>query len=145
MTSVPFGVNAVLSRAKDGFPPMSAHTAVTSAPKALASCTANVPTPPDAPVISTCCPGWTCPRSHTGCRAVKPETPTAAACSKARLAGLRASAFSGARAYSAYAPVPMPMPYTSSLGENLVTALPTASTTPARLMPATGFLGARSP
>ena len=27
------------------------HTAVTSAPKALAICTANVPTPPDAPSI----------------------------------------------------------------------------------------------
>ena len=29
------------------------HTAVTSAPNALAICTANVPTPPDAPLIKT--------------------------------------------------------------------------------------------
>jgi hypothetical protein len=33
------------------------HTPVTSAPKDLAICTANVPTPPDAPMISTLCPG----------------------------------------------------------------------------------------
>ena len=32
-------------------------TPVTSAPNALAIWTANVPTPPDAPVISTACPG----------------------------------------------------------------------------------------
>jgi hypothetical protein len=30
---------------------------VTSAPNALAICTAKVPTPPDAPLISTFCPG----------------------------------------------------------------------------------------
>ena len=35
------------------------HTPVTSAPSALATCTANVPTPPDAPLTSTFCPGWT--------------------------------------------------------------------------------------
>jgi hypothetical protein len=29
------------------------HTAVTSAPNDLAICTANVPTPPDAPLINT--------------------------------------------------------------------------------------------
>jgi hypothetical protein len=33
------------------------HTPVTSAPKDLAICTANVPTPPDAPMIRTLCPG----------------------------------------------------------------------------------------
>ena len=32
------------------------HTPVTSAPNALAICTANVPTPPDAPLIKTCLP-----------------------------------------------------------------------------------------
>ena len=34
------------------------HTPVTSAPRVLAICTANVPTPPDAPLISTAWPGW---------------------------------------------------------------------------------------
>ena len=32
------------------------HTPVTSAPNALAICTANAPTPPDAPMTSTLCP-----------------------------------------------------------------------------------------
>ena len=36
------------------------HTAVTSAPSAWASCTAKVPTPPEAPLISTFCPRSTC-------------------------------------------------------------------------------------
>ena len=33
------------------------HTPVTSAPNDLAICTANSPTPPEAPMIRTCCPG----------------------------------------------------------------------------------------
>jgi hypothetical protein len=33
------------------------HTPVTSAPNALAICTANVLTPPDPPLIKTFCPG----------------------------------------------------------------------------------------
>jgi hypothetical protein len=33
------------------------HTPVTAALKDLAICTANVPTPPDAPMIRTFCPG----------------------------------------------------------------------------------------
>ena len=37
------------------------QTPVTRAPNALAICTANVPTPPDAPLINTSCPGWTFP------------------------------------------------------------------------------------
>ena len=37
------------------------HTPVTSAPKAFAICTANGPTPPDAPLIKTVCPGLTLP------------------------------------------------------------------------------------
>ena len=82
------------------------HTPVTSAPKALASCTANVPTPPDAPMIRTFCPGWTWPVSRSACRAVGAEMGTAAACSKVRFAGLGASLSSRARAYSAKAPSP---------------------------------------
>ena len=35
------------------------HTPVTCAPSALAIWTANEPTPPDAPLIRTRCPGWT--------------------------------------------------------------------------------------
>ena len=38
------------------------HTPVTSAPNALAICTANVPTPPAAPMINTFCPGFTLSR-----------------------------------------------------------------------------------
>src|SRR6266568_4889523 len=34
------------------------HTPVTSAPNAFAICTANVPTPPDAPLMRTFCPSW---------------------------------------------------------------------------------------
>ena len=35
------------------------HTPVTSAPNGLASWTAKVPTPPEAPMIRTRLPGWT--------------------------------------------------------------------------------------
>src|ERR1035438_10743766 len=37
------------------------QTPVTSVPKDLAICTAKVPTPPDAPLIRTFCPGLICP------------------------------------------------------------------------------------
>ena len=37
------------------------HTPVTSAPNDLAICTANVPTPPDAPLIKTFCPAESVP------------------------------------------------------------------------------------
>jgi hypothetical protein len=40
------------------------HTAATSAPNALASCTAKVATPPEAPMINTFWPGSTCPWSR---------------------------------------------------------------------------------
>ena len=46
------------------------HTPVTSAPYDFAICTANVPTPPDAPLIKTFCPGWTFPLSRRPCNAV---------------------------------------------------------------------------
>ena len=65
----------------------AADTPVTSAPNALAICTANVPTPPDAPLIRTFWPGRTLPSSRRSCRAVVADTPTAAACSNVRLAG----------------------------------------------------------
>ena len=56
---------------------------------ALAICTANVPTPPDAPLIRTFWPGWTLPSSRRSWSAVVAETPTAAACSNVRFAGFR--------------------------------------------------------
>src|SRR6266542_4267226 len=46
------------------------HTPVTWAPTALAIWTANVPIPPDAPLIRTFCPGCTCAVSRSACRAV---------------------------------------------------------------------------
>ena len=63
-------------------------------------------------MINTFWPGSTFPRSRRPWRAVKPETPTTAACSNESVAGLDASLLSGARAYSAK--VPLPMPNTSS-------------------------------
>src|ERR687898_932671 len=53
-------------RIKSSLPVLS--TPVTSAPYFLASCTANVPAPPPAPLIKTFCPGWTCPLSRIPCR-----------------------------------------------------------------------------
>ena len=55
------------------------HTPVTSPPKDLAIWMAKVPTPPDAPTISTLRPAWTCPWSRTAWRAVRAEMGTAAA------------------------------------------------------------------
>src|SRR5215210_1561343 len=66
------------------------QTPVTYAPNALAICTAKVPTPPEAPMINTSCSGVTRPWSRTACRAVKPVTGTAAACSKLRFSGFGA-------------------------------------------------------
>jgi hypothetical protein len=118
------------------------HTPVAWAPNDLASCTANVPTPPDAPLTSTRCPGRTRPLSRSPCRAVSPATGTAAACSNDRLAGLGTSASAATAAYSAKAPPPAPN--TSSPTLRRVTLPPTASTTPARSMPSL-VLGLRSP
>jgi Alcohol dehydrogenase GroES-like domain len=67
--------------------------------------TANVPTPPDAPLIKTFWPAWTWPASRKACRAVSAAKGTAAACSSVRLAGFSASKSSGTHAYSAQPPV----------------------------------------
>lgn len=77
---------------------------VTFAPDALAIWTANDPTPPAAPITSTCCPGCTLPTSRTACSAVTPETGATAACSKEMFAGLRARRSCEAAAYSANEP-----------------------------------------
>ena len=63
------------------------HTPATWAPNALASCTANVPTPPPAPMTRTFCPAATFPVSRRPCRAANPEVGTAA-CSNVTFAGL---------------------------------------------------------
>src|SRR2546428_7349563 len=70
------------------------------------------PTPPDAPVISTFCPGRIRPWSRRPWRAVVAEIAMTAACSKLRVAGLMANLSSPAHAYSAKAP--SHVPHTSS-------------------------------
>src|SRR5574337_1067031 len=124
--------SAPSDRTSSAFLPL--HTPVTCAPSALAICTANVPTPPDAPLTRTLCPGWTFARSRSPCRAVTAAMGAAAACSNVRLAGFRATARScGTVRYSANAPA-LP-PKTSSPGLNRVTFLPTDSTVPAKSTP----------
>ena len=104
-----------------------------SIPMDLAIWTAYVPTPPEAPLMRTRCPARTCPRSRMTLRAVKAETPTAAACSKEKSAGLGRTLPAGVLMYSAKAPSPQPK--TSSPGATCVTPAPTASTTPAMSVP----------
>ena len=118
-------------------------TPVTSAPSAVAICTAYEPTPPEAPITRTFWPRSTRPTSDTAISAVSPEIGTAAACSKVTFAGLGASLSSRATAYSAKEPGAIPN--TSSPTANLVTAEPTASTMPATSRPGTGFFGRRRP
>ena len=65
------------------------HTPVTFAPSDLAICTANVPTPPDAPLISDPLPRLHLRRRPAGPSGrCSPASGTAAACSNVRLAGL---------------------------------------------------------
>ena len=118
-------------------------TPVTSAPNALAICTAKVPTPPDAPLIRTFWPAVTRAESRSSWRAVVADTPTAAACSKLRRAGFGRNWSSGARANSAKAPAHQPN--TSSPGRRRWTSLPTASTVPATSVPGIGCFGRRRP
>src|SRR5919107_1176018 len=81
-------------RIKCSLPVLS--TPVTSAPYNLASCTANVPAPPPAPLIKTFCPGWTCPLSRIPCRAITAACGMAATSSNVILAGFSAKALSRA-------------------------------------------------
>ena len=69
------------------------HTPVTSAPNVFAICTANVPTPPDAPLIRTLSPGLTLPLSRRPCKAVTPAIGTHAAWSNVTLAGFNTMRF----------------------------------------------------
>src|SRR6266536_2247797 len=66
------------------------QTPVTSVPNARAICTANVPTPPEAPLMRTFCPGWIRPWSRRPSRAVLAAIGTAAACSNDRFFGFGA-------------------------------------------------------
>ncbi|MGZ4665668.1 MAG: hypothetical protein ACXV5Q_11660, partial [Frankiaceae bacterium] len=72
---------------------------MTSAPSAVAIWTANVPTPPAAPLTSTRCPGRTAPTSRIPRSAVAPAIGTAAACSNVRLTGLGTSLSASVQAY----------------------------------------------
>jgi hypothetical protein len=119
------------------------HTPVTSAPNALASWTAKLPTPPEAPMTTTCWPGWTPPVSRSAWRAANPEMGTAAASSELRLVGFRASWLSGTEADSAKDPSHQPK--TAAPGGSWVTLRPTASTRPATSKPGTGCFGLGSP
>src|SRR5713101_7959892 len=105
------------------------HTPVTCAPNDLAICTANVPTPPAAPLTRTLLPAKIFPWSRRPCNAVSPATNTDAACSNVTLSGLITKFDLVVHAYSAKAP--RHEPNTSSPGLNCVTLLPTASTSPA--------------
>src|SRR5918996_617298 len=126
------------------------HTPVTSAPRALAICTASVPTPPDAPLMRTVVPGLTWPTSRMAIMAVRPDMTDAAASLNESVAGFSMSRDAGATVNSANVPwgavaVSHTDPNTSSPGWRSVTFLPTASTTPATSVPRTGVEGCRSP
>jgi hypothetical protein len=112
---------------------------VTSAPSALTSCTVNVPTPPNAPITSTCCPGQTRPWSRTPCRPVHAQTEMAAACSRVSRFGLRTSLSTAAQAYCANEP--RATPNTSSATRSPLTVAPIDSTRPATSVPSTRLLG----
>lgn len=71
-------------------------------------CTANVPTPPEAPLIKTRWPACTFRASRSPWRAAGAAVGTAAACSNERFAGFAANAFSVADAYSASVPLQAP-------------------------------------
>ena len=113
------------------------HTAVTSAPKYLASCTAEVPMLPDAPLMSTLWPGRTAALSRRKYRAVDGPSTSAAASSKPTLDGMISTEPDCAmQTYSALAPVPKPVkPNTLAPGMNRRTSLPTDTTLPASSRP----------
>ena len=89
------------------------QTPVTSAPEALAIWTAKVPTPPDAPMISTCWPGCTF-ALRTACSAVTRRRDGGRLLERE----VRRLGCEHARLDAAYsAKEPSHVPYTSSPGE----------------------------
>src|ERR687898_1446031 len=133
--------SAPIDRTRSAFDPEA--TPVTTAPRAFANPTANVPTPPPAPVTNTFVPGDTS-AALSARSAVAPEIGTAAASSKDSPGGFAATFPTGPTANSANEPDDE-YPITSSPGANPVTAEPTASTTPATSPPRTRALGLRKP
>ena len=120
------------------------HTPVTSAPNAFAICTAKLPTPPDAPMISTFSPGLDAPVVADGLQRGEPGDGDGGRLLEGEVRRLRRRACRlGRAAYSAK--VPSPMPNTSSPGAKPVTSAPTASTVPARLRPGLAYFGRRRP
>src|ERR1700722_13461454 len=111
--------------------------ATTCSPASRESCTANAPTLPPAPWISTRRPRAAWPYSKSICQAVTATTGADAASTKFSFAGLHASIAAGAAANSAYPDgnASFAPPYTSSPGLNTDISLPTASTTPAKSEP----------
>jgi hypothetical protein len=81
------------------------HTPVTSAPSDLAICTANVPTPPEAPIDQTFWPDCIRPWSRTAWIGVRPAKGQAAACSKVRPVGFSTKLLGLALNNSAKAPL----------------------------------------
>src|ERR671911_1528561 len=90
--------SAPIDRTSSAFDPEA--TPVTTAPRAFAICTVNVPTPPPAPVTTTVLPGDTS-AAWSARNAVAPEIGTAAASSKDRRGGLAATLPTGTTANSA--------------------------------------------
>ncbi len=80
------------------------QTAATLAPNARASCTANVPTPPDAPLTSTVWPDSIRPMSRRASSAVMAAAGIAAASSYDRVLGLGVKRLSLTVVYSAKPP-----------------------------------------
>jgi len=121
------------------------HTPVTEPPKCLASWTAAAPTAPDAPLISTDCPGRRRALSRRKYSAV--ASASAAASAKLTTEGIGATApASGRQTYSACAPNRgATVPKTGSPAPERVTAGPTDSTTPAKSEPRTGNRGRSGP
>ena len=141
--------SAPRSRNRSSFP--DASTAVTSAPRALASCTAHTPTAPPTPFTSTRWPALTRPWSHRFISAMRAAVGTAAAPSNKRFSGMRASSASSTAANSAKVPAllhwffDVNSPNTRSPGTNRVAPEPTWTSSPARSVPGTCGAGRTPP
>jgi len=134
--------SAPIERTISCFPVL--HNPVTTAPNDLAIWTAKVPTPPDAPIIKTFCPGLTFPLSRIPWKAVSAAVGTEAASSNVMLDGFCINPFSGTHISSAKA-LQLPIPNTSSPIWNCLTLLPTTSTRPEKSSPSILCFGFRSP
>ena len=119
------------------------QTAVTSAPRAFASCTAAVPIEPEAPNTATRSPSRT-PAAFKQAFAMLGPSESAAASSKLIPAGMCASA-PCSRTQTSSALAPDRSPNTRSPTSNSVTPSPTSSTMPASSVPTIRCRGARRP